>query len=413
MLTSRPNTRPAKPAADSWQRMERWFAEHIPGLLRSLRPGASTTDIRSFEERAGVQLPEEVRESYRVHDGAVEFLGPILGEPYNPLEEVLRSLLGWRQLDERERNSDVDSGLGDDATSFPPDAIRCQYTDPGWIPIGNWDGNCIGVDLDPAANGVRGQVINFGRDEERKFVLAVSWAQLLEDIADELESGSFVAAHPAWGEEGDSFFRRREHDDQAFYSFYREWSEAKLPASFRAVAAIKRLPAPLGPVVAGPDADAAATVVAKFVAAMHAYELHWLAERPIHEHGYRYLCESASGFSSWGLPEKPDRTPVEQLLSAERRSRAAEEWRQIVSRFCTPRPRAMAGAFVQRYPVGYDPERDRIADIRSAGPDQLIVSLQPTEGRVVRFHMTRAADGWRIDRKDRTTDHIRFERVSV
>ena len=58
----------------------------------------------------------------------------------------------------------------------------------------HWDGNrnYLGIDLDPGPNGVVGQVINFGGDERRKYVLATSWGRFLEDFADELEAGNFV-----------------------------------------------------------------------------------------------------------------------------------------------------------------------------------------------------------------------------
>lgn len=39
--------------------------------------------------------------------------------------------------------------------------------------------NYIGVDLDPAANGVIGQIIDFGRDEDDKKVIAKSIKEYL------------------------------------------------------------------------------------------------------------------------------------------------------------------------------------------------------------------------------------------
>lgn len=51
----------------------------------------------------------------------------------------------------------------------------------------------LGVDLDPGPRGLRGQVINFERDDEHKIVLAWSWGWFLRDLVEELERGSFVA----------------------------------------------------------------------------------------------------------------------------------------------------------------------------------------------------------------------------
>lgn len=59
--------------------------------------------------------------------------------------------------------------------SCPPDTIRLKYFHLKWIPLfSDYGGNYIGVDLDPAPAGKRGQVIVFGRDEEDMFVVADS-----------------------------------------------------------------------------------------------------------------------------------------------------------------------------------------------------------------------------------------------
>ena len=47
------------------------------------------------------------------------------------------------------------------------------------------------------------RLINFGRDQEKKYVLARSWAHFLEDVADELNSGNFVIT-------GDEGYKRAE-----------------------------------------------------------------------------------------------------------------------------------------------------------------------------------------------------------
>ena len=73
-----------------------------------------------------------------------------------------------------------------------------QPTDPRRRVVA-WDRGVAGrPPADPGPSVVVGQVINFGRDQEQKFVLARSWAHFLEDVADELERGKFVIA----GDEG-------------------------------------------------------------------------------------------------------------------------------------------------------------------------------------------------------------------
>ena len=66
-------------------------------------------------------------------------------------------------------------------TSKPERAIKKKYFHIKWIPlISDFGGNYIGIDLDPDINGVKGQVIIFGRDEEDMIVLANSWNEFLD-----------------------------------------------------------------------------------------------------------------------------------------------------------------------------------------------------------------------------------------
>ncbi|MGX1805299.1 hypothetical protein ACWIGI_06260 [Nocardia sp. NPDC055321] len=81
--------------------------------------------------------------------------------------------------------------------------VRPLYTSPGWIPL--WSdpvrSDYIGLDLDPDAAGVRGQIINFGRDEERHFVCANNFTELLEILLDEVRSGRWPATTLIYDEE--------------------------------------------------------------------------------------------------------------------------------------------------------------------------------------------------------------------
>lgn len=73
-------------------------------------------------------------------------------------------------------------------TSTPEHAIRKKYFHYKWIPVfSDYSGNFIGIDLDPDKNGKKGQVINFGRDEEHMMVFADSLEQFFEFILQELQ----------------------------------------------------------------------------------------------------------------------------------------------------------------------------------------------------------------------------------
>ena len=69
MLIKRSAPRRAAPVADSWLRLERWYRIHAPDVIESLRSGATEQQISAIEAESGIQLPEDVRQSYRIHDG--------------------------------------------------------------------------------------------------------------------------------------------------------------------------------------------------------------------------------------------------------------------------------------------------------------------------------------------------------
>src|SRR3712207_1422323 len=82
----------------SWQRLDRWFKKHLPGVARSLNPGVSEKQLATFERRIGHELPVDVRESYLIHNGQKETraTGCIFGLPLLPLKFVREQWEGWR-----------------------------------------------------------------------------------------------------------------------------------------------------------------------------------------------------------------------------------------------------------------------------------------------------------------------------
>lgn len=73
-------------------------------------------------------------------------------------------------------------------SSTPENCIKKKYFHYKWIPIfSDFGGNYIGMDLDPDTNGKKGQIINFGRDEENMFVLAENLSDFFDFIIQEIK----------------------------------------------------------------------------------------------------------------------------------------------------------------------------------------------------------------------------------
>src|SRR5262249_35419138 len=153
-----------------------------------------------LEKRIGRPLPADFRASYLIHDGQdcdTERwgYGVIFGSYLSPIVHGEGVLWLYEYRVEHEW-PEKDTWMLD-WTFYPPGAIREAWNGPGWVPF-FWDvgRNFIGIDLDPGPNGVVGQVIPFGSEDEFRPVLALSFAHLLEDIADELEGGHAIVEPP-------------------------------------------------------------------------------------------------------------------------------------------------------------------------------------------------------------------------
>src|SRR4051812_14658163 len=69
LITRKGRSRPPAPVAESWRRIEAWLDEHLPDVRATLRPGVTEKDLAKFEKLVGRTLPDDVRESWRIHDG--------------------------------------------------------------------------------------------------------------------------------------------------------------------------------------------------------------------------------------------------------------------------------------------------------------------------------------------------------
>lgn len=58
-----------KSIEEIWSGIEKFYKEHNPGGLLDLHRGASDEDLEATEESLGRKLPEDYKQSLRIHDG--------------------------------------------------------------------------------------------------------------------------------------------------------------------------------------------------------------------------------------------------------------------------------------------------------------------------------------------------------
>lgn len=152
-----------------------------------LNAPATIEEIQYAESEMGIAFPDELRNLYLAHNGE-DKSGPGLffGLPFLSLDEVLDEWRIWKRIEE-------DDFFNFDAFSIPTEYIKERYVNHYWIPISkDYGGNNLGIDVDPDEKGKVGQVINFGRDEEVKYVIANRISDLLLFILQTLKNKNFT-----------------------------------------------------------------------------------------------------------------------------------------------------------------------------------------------------------------------------
>ena len=174
-----------------WLALESWLSRHLPEVLADLNDGCSEKELSELERRLDCKLPEDFKAFYRRHNGQKgETTGLFLGLEFISTANLYSEWATWRDL----TLEDEEIATAIESESFPQDAIKTLYINLKWIPIArDWTGNHLGIDLDPGPTGTVGQVINFGADEERKFVLAASLTDFIAWMLDQYQSGNYQA----------------------------------------------------------------------------------------------------------------------------------------------------------------------------------------------------------------------------
>jgi cell wall assembly regulator SMI1 len=173
-----------------WQRIAGWFETHVPPGFFSPRPGASEAEIVEAESSLGVRLPEDFRDSYRLHNGGRD--GAFFWNyRLMPLEEILRRAAVMKEC----LTIDLKAVLGIDCGEYvprPQGPIKRVFWNLRWVPFmdtGAADFFCL--DLDPAPGGCVGQIIEHGHEEGPERLIAGSFREWLSQFADDLEAGEY------------------------------------------------------------------------------------------------------------------------------------------------------------------------------------------------------------------------------
>ena len=171
-----------------WTRIEAWFRLNAPEMLEEFQPPVSNRHINLLEDTVGVRLPEDMEQSYKIHDGS----WALRMFPDGNLMGILAIIDEWRKWQEV-----AATGVFADWKAEPEGPIKAMHWNPRWLPLtdcGSGDGYF--ADLDPATGGQYGQIIEFETGDGPVRVVATGFAAWLSQYASDLEAGRYVFKPP-------------------------------------------------------------------------------------------------------------------------------------------------------------------------------------------------------------------------
>lgn len=187
--SKRAKRKPSKTVADSWKRIEAWYAEYAYATAKSLAVGASAAAVKRFEKAIGLRLPDDFRESVTIHDGGGWWVPWRFGE-LQSLDQILEQ---WKMYSEWQATGKyaTDEG-GDWKTNDIKGSIKPVFWNKKRIYVTNNSGDHLTLDLDPPSDGTYGQVIDHSHEVGPTVVVATGWGEFLRNLVEDLESGKYV-----------------------------------------------------------------------------------------------------------------------------------------------------------------------------------------------------------------------------
>ena len=157
--------------------------------------GAIDEEIKNFEEKFGICLPEDVKELYRYKNGSKFFaLFPcIIGErdmAFNlmSLEQVEKSK-GYFQNKDALLTDFPDYFTKEDIERMKDERIKSYLFNKKWFPFAEYCDSCyLMLDFDPGKEGKEGQIICYIHDPDEVIYAAESLTELVDGIMEEIES---------------------------------------------------------------------------------------------------------------------------------------------------------------------------------------------------------------------------------
>ncbi|GMG19349.1 unnamed protein product [Ambrosiozyma monospora] len=175
---------------ECWVIFENWLRDNWQEGYQALNPPITSDQLQLLERSLDVNLPEDYKESLRIHNGSSGNVGLIDGQEYLHHEEIIKQWKIWDDL--------LHEGMFDDSADEDCDEDYDSQIQPNcwwcskWVPFthdGSGDHFCL--DLEPSSSGQSGQVITMWHDSPSRTVLATSFREYFGRYVIGVISGKF------------------------------------------------------------------------------------------------------------------------------------------------------------------------------------------------------------------------------
>lgn len=180
------------PIVLAWKAIEKTLTEADVNLDDVFLAGAESGKITAVESQFGINLPSDLTNSWKIHDGQPIDVGLFrLGNDSTAFLDGEASLFRLLAVEEW---SDESSRLRDaaaDVARVPADTETAFLGwNPRWVPIArNLVGDVLCCDLAGSADGQLGQILLISSETQQPSVIAQSWSHCLAEF--ELGIGSY------------------------------------------------------------------------------------------------------------------------------------------------------------------------------------------------------------------------------
>ena len=155
--------------------------------------GATDEEIKNFEEKFGISLPEDVKELYRYKNGSKFFsiLPCVIDKrdmAFNlmSLEQVEKSK-GYFQNKDALLTDFPDYFTKEDIERMKDERIKPYLFNKKWFPFAEYCDSCyLMLDFDPGKEGKEGQIICYIHDPDEVVYVTGSLTELVNGIMEEI-----------------------------------------------------------------------------------------------------------------------------------------------------------------------------------------------------------------------------------